>query len=347
MGPPTVSGMMAGLCSIKPHSSAIITTTFTYTALECLPTVLRRHGYVAEAFTVSDPDWDGEKNWLRKWYDQYHYYEDANNADRVVFRRAADRIRELGRGPRPFFASITSISNHYPFRGGEPQFSQDPVNPQDRPINNTIRYTDDVVREFIESLEHEAWFEHTLVVIFGDHGYELGEHSRRGQHNGWRESVWVPLIIHGPHPRLQRGGQDEMATLLDLAPTITDLLGIREPNPWMGVSLLLHGKRQRTFALSHWGAIWGEWDRFSMVVDPATGKGLLYDAIKDPLQRFDISARHPDILTTLRRQAQDEGRLVDYLLEANWVWQSPPPAPNAIQGAQLLPMRSPSREISY
>jgi phosphoglycerol transferase MdoB-like AlkP superfamily enzyme len=325
MGPPTVSGMMAGLCSIRPHSSEIITTTFTYTALECLPAVLRRHGYVAEAFTVSDPDWDGEKNWLRQWYDRYHYNSDASNADRIVFRRAADRIRELGRGPRPFFASVISISNHYPFREREPQFTKDPVNRRELAINNTMRYTDDVVREFVESLGQEPWFENTLLIVFGDHGYELGEHARRGQHNGWRESVWVPLIIHGNHPRLPRGRQDEMATLLDLAPTITDLLGIRDSNPWMGSSLLPYGKRQKSFALVHWGAIWGEWDQFSMVVDPTTGKGLLYDAIEDPLQQIDISAQYPGIVTALMRQARDEGHLVDYLLEANWVWKRPTP----------------------
>jgi Sulfatase len=321
MGPPTVSGMMAGLCSLKPHSTQAITTTFTYTALECLPEVLRRHGYVTEAFTVSDPDWDGEKNWLRLWYDKYHYYKDANNADRVVFRRAADRIRELAQGSRPFFASLTSISNHYPFREREPQFIKDPVNLRERAINNTMRYTDDVVRELVQALEPEPWFAHTLVVVFGDHGYELGEHARRGQHNGWRESVWVPLIIHGAHPRLRPGKHQEIATLLDLAPTIVDLLGIRDPTPWMGVSLLPSGKRERSFALLHWNAIWGESDRFSVVVDPLTGNGRVYDAVTDPLQRVDISARHPELVTRIAHQAQSEGRLLDYLLEANWVWK--------------------------
>jgi len=323
MGPPTVSGVMAGLCSVKPHSSLNITSTFTYTAFECLPTVLRRHGYVAESFTGSDPDWDGEKTWLRQWYDQYHYYEDANDADRIVFRRAAERIRELGRGPQPFLAVVTSISNHYPFRSREPQFVVDQKTGPEHAINNTMRYTDDVVREFIEGLEKEPWFARTLVVIVGDHGYELGEHGRRGQHTGWRESVWVPLVIHGAHPRLPKGGHDELATLLDVSPTLADLLGIREANPWMGVSLIPSARGQRSFALSHWGAIWGDQGRYSMVVNPSSGKGLVYDAVDDPLQQRDISAEHPEVVTSVRKQAEDERQLVNYLLEANLVWQPP------------------------
>ena len=324
MGPPTVSGVMAALCSVKPHSSFNITSTFTYTSLECLPSVLRRHGYVAESFTGSDPDWDGEKNWLRLWYDQYHYYEDSDDSDRVVFRRAAQRIRELGGGPRPFFAAVTSISNHYPFRSREAEFTINQTKGPEHAINNTMRYTDDVVRELIESLRHEPWFGRTLIIVVGDHGYELGEHGRKGQHTGWRESVWVPLIIYGAHPRLPRGAQDRLATLLDLTPTVTDLLGIREPNPWMGVSLLGPGGPRPSFALSHWGAIWGDLGRFSMVVNPVNGKPLVYDALEDPLQQTDISAAHPEIVEAVRNQAEEERELVNYLLEANRVWQSSP-----------------------
>jgi hypothetical protein len=323
MGPPTVSGVMAGLCSVKPHSSKNITTTFTYTDLECLPEVLRRHGYTAESFTGSDPDWDGETGWLRRWYDRYHYYEDIGYDDRGMFRLAGQRIREMGRGSRPFLAVVTSISNHYPFRSREPQFTLDPVDQPDRAIRNTMRYTDDVLREFVESLQQEPWFARTLLVITGDHGYELGEHGTRGQHTGWRESVWVPLVIHGAHPRLPRGGHDELATMCDVAPTVADLLGIRDPTPWMGSSLLPRGNRRRSFALIHWGATWGEQDRFSMVVDPATGKALLYDAIEDPLQRNDISAAHREVVSALKRHAEDERQLTDYLLAANLIWQEP------------------------
>lgn len=330
MGPPTVSGFISGLCSITPHSFNNITTAFTYTALECLPETLRRHGYVAEHFAGFDPDWDGQTTWLRRWYDDFHYVK--GGGDRNLFRQAAARIRELARGPRPFIATISSSSNHYPFRGHEPQFTLDPVNQPAQSIRNTMRYTDYMLREFIQSLETEPWYARTLVVITGDHGYNLGEHGPAGQSSGWRESVWVPLVIHGAHPRLPRGGHDDPASLLDIAPTVADLLGIRDLNPWMGTSLLSQGKGD-SFVLSHGPSIYGEQDRFSMVVDPANGKARLYDALEDPLQQKDISPAHPGIASGLRRQAEDQRQLVDYLLETNRVWQDRPvrtlPAPTA------------------
>ena len=317
MGPPTVSGFVSGLCSVKPHSFYNITNRFTYTSLECLPAVLRRHGYRAEYFTGFDPDWDGETVWVRRWFDDYRHVRAGG--DRALFRRAAERIRELGRDSQPLMMAIASASNHYPFRSPEPQFVQGPADRPTQAIRYTMRYTDDVLREFVDSIRKEPWFVRTLVIITGDHGYNLGEHGPAGQLNGWRETVWVPLVIHGGHPRLTRGARDEPASLLDIAPTVADLLGIRDQNPWMGASLLPAG-RSPVFVLRRESATLGEQGKYSMVVDPASGRARLYDALADPLQRHDISTAHRGIADSLRRWANEERQLTDYLLEANRVW---------------------------
>jgi arylsulfatase A-like enzyme len=69
--------------------------------------------------------------------------------------------------------------------------------------------------------------------------------------NLYRESVWVPLIIAGPHPRLRAGRHEVPATLLDIAPTLADLLGLRVAVPWQGHSLLaVNGYRDKLFRLS-------------------------------------------------------------------------------------------------
>ncbi len=317
MGPPTVSGFFSGLCSVKPHSFYNITDRFTYTSLECLPAVLRRHGYTAEYYTGFDPDWDGETLWLGRWFDGYRH--SRGGGDRVLFRRAAERTRELGRGSRPFMMVIASANNHYPFRSPEPRFVQGAADQPAQAIRHTMRYTDDVLREFIDSVRREPWFDRTLVVVTGDHGYNLGEHGPAGQINGFRESVWVPLVVYGAHPQLPGGGRDEIASLLDLAPTLADLLGVRDPNPWMGSSLL-RKRGSASFVLSRETALLGEEDRFSMVVDPNTGRAHLYDAFQDPLQRRDISSVHRALAASLRQRAEEERQLTDYLLEANRVW---------------------------
>jgi hypothetical protein len=317
MGPPTVSGFVSGLCSIKPHSFYNLTTSFTYTVLQCLPAVLRQHGYTAEYYTGFDPDWDGETVWLQRWFDGYQLFK--GGGDRGMFQSSAKRIRELARGDRPFMVMMVSASNHYPFRNREPRFSSPPGSPPAEAIRYTMRYTDDALREFMDSLRTEPWFKRTLVIITGDHGYNLGEHVTAGLISGWRESVLVPLVIHGAHPRLPFGRHDEIASLLDIAPTVADLLGIREPNPWMGASLLTLGK-EGSFALSQKSSVYGDQGPFSMVVDPTNGKARLYDITRDPLQRHDIAADHREIATGLREQAEQGRKLTDYLLEANRVW---------------------------
>ena len=76
-------------------------------------------------------------------------------------------------------------------------------------------------------------------MINSDHGYNLGEHGGMvGAYSLYRESTWTPFLIVGAHPRLPAGRHDKVVTLLDVAPTIADILGLREANPWHGHSLL-------------------------------------------------------------------------------------------------------------
>jgi arylsulfatase A-like enzyme len=324
-GPPTINGFMAGHCSVPPHSTQNISTTYTGTSLQCLPAVLRRHGWHTAFFTGSDPDWDNQTVWLRRWYDELAYYSDADEKDRTVFHRALARIRELGRARAPFFATVVSISNHYPFRSREPALDIGPAATPAEAVLNTTHYTDDVVREFVDSLSREPWFARTLLVIVGDHGYNLGEHDGTpGQRNGWRESVWVPFLIHGAHARLPRGRQAAVASQLDIAPTVADLLGIRDTTPWLGRSLLTAPSRGAEVGALRDVVLFAETPAWSLVLDPATATPHLYDAEHDPLQRSDVAARFPDEAASLEREVREQQALWDYLVESDRVWPARP-----------------------
>jgi hypothetical protein len=319
-GPPTINGFIAGHCSAPPHGERNISTVFTTTALQCFPAVLRHHGYHTVYLTGSDPDWDNQTVWLKRWYDETDYYHDADELDRVVFRRAAERIRRLGRSGRPFLATVVSISNHYPFRSREPALDLGPPATPAAAVRNTIHYTDDVLREFVRTLAAEPWFAHTVLVIVGDHGYNLGEHDGTpGQRNAWRESVWVPLLIHGAHPRLRTGRHDELASLLDVAPTITDLAGIRAPEAWLGRSLLAPPGPGGMVSMVRGDAVMAETPRWSMVLDPQDGVARLYDPLHDPLQRHDLAPEFPDTAARLLAEARERQSLWDYLVESNRV----------------------------
>jgi|GEM_PF-2404484 len=318
-GPPSINGRFALQCSITPSSRRFITSQ-TRTSFYCLSDALRRQGYRTEMFAAGDIDMDNSTVWVQRIYDKLWRYPQEGQRDREIFRHAAARIREIGR-TGPFLVTLISASNHHPFRSPEPQDDIAGYGSVRERILNTIHYTDDVVRELIEGLRKEPWFDRTLIVINSDHGYNLGEHGGlTGAYSLYRESTWTPFLIVGPHPRLPRGRHDEIVTLLDLAPTLADMIGLREANPWQGHSLLaLRANRPVRFGFRD--SVMAEVDGWSAVTDPTDGRPRLYDTKTDWLQLRDQSARHPELARRLLADADRERRLNDYLLRHGRLWR--------------------------
>jgi hypothetical protein len=318
----TANAFMAWQCSIKPHSAALVASTFAYTNLYCLPEALRKHRYRAEVFLNGDPDWDNQRIWFQRWYDSYVDVPGKNEVDRPLFRAAAARIRALGRSGQPFLASILSSSNHHPFRSQEPQLDIARSHTPAERILNTMHYVDDVVREFVEGLSGEPFWNRTLLVMLGDHGYNLGERpNRSGQLSLFRESTWVPLIIMGSHPKLLTGRHDVPSSLLDVAPTVASLLGIVEPNPWQGHDLTQSPRPLATAGFSRESLAFAETARLSVVGEHDIGAVHVFDPAKDPLQQHPLSdaalaaeaARALEVVEAARR-------LNDHAIETNRIW---------------------------
>jgi len=321
-GPPSINGRFALQCSITPSSRRFITSQ-TRAAFYCLSDALRRQGYHAEMFSAGDIDMDNSTVWIHRIYDKLWRYPQEGQRDRPIFRHAASRIREMGRRG-PFLASLISASNHHPFRSPEPALDVAGEGSVQERILNTARYTDDVVRELIESLRGEPWFAHTLIVINSDHGYNLGEHGGlTGAYSLYRESVWTPFLIVGPHPRLPVGRHDNIVTLLDVAPTIADLIGLREANPWHGHSLLAVAP-ERGILFGFRDSLLAEAGGWSAVLDGQDGRPRLYDARGDWLQRRDQAALHPALARRLLEEADRHRRFNDYLLRQGRVWPKDP-----------------------
>jgi phosphoglycerol transferase MdoB-like AlkP superfamily enzyme len=313
LGNPSINGLFASHCSVQPPSRRYI-TTYTNVAFACLPERLRALGYRTVMLNGGDTDWDNSSPWLARWYERLRRFPKAEGRDRIVFREAATELKQLGRSGRPFFATVVSISNHWPFRTQEPALDvAGQATPAER-IRNTTHYMDDVLREFFAAIEREPWYAHTIVVIAGDHGFNAGEHGLSpGRQDLYRESIWVPLIVAGPHPRLPGGAHDTPASLLDIAPTLADLIGLREPNPWQGHSLLaVRPDGELAFTMRD-ATLWqsAEW---SAVRDPQDGRARLYANRSDWLQRDDLAPDQPGNAEGLLARAEDAQRLHDYVL---------------------------------
>lgn len=319
-GPPSINGRFALQCSVTPSSRRFITSQ-TRTSFYCLSDALRRLGYRTEMFSAGDIDMDNSTVWVQRMYDKLWRYPQEGQRDRQIFRHAASRIRELGR-QGPFLATLISASNHHPFHSPEPELDVAGHRSVRERILNTARYTDDVVRELVESLRSEPWFERTLIVVNSDHGYNLGEHGGlTGAYSLYRESVWTPFLIVGPHPRLPVGRHDQVVTLLDVAPTLADLIGLRERNPWHGHSLLAVAP-DRGIRFGFRDSLLSEIGGWSAVTDPGDGRPRLFDARSDWLQRRDLSARNPGLASRMLAEAERSRRFNDYLLRHGRLWQA-------------------------
>ncbi|HYD38157.1 MAG TPA: sulfatase-like hydrolase/transferase, partial [Allosphingosinicella sp.] len=268
---------------------------------------------------AGDTDWDNSTIWLSRWYHRLWRFPRARQRDRPVFRAAARRIAALGRSGRPFLASLVSVANHTPFLSRESGFDMAGRASSSERILNTTRYTDDVLREFFGALEAEPWFARTLVIVVGDHGFNLGEHRTPvGQLSLYRESVWVPLLIVGPHERLPRGRIGKPVSLLDVAPTVADLLGLREPVPWQGHSLAGGSGSSLLFAQRGWRL--AEAAGWSAVAAPGAPSPELFDRRRDWLQRSPVRGREA-MARALIRKAEDMSRLNDHALRHDRVWR--------------------------
>jgi arylsulfatase A-like enzyme len=99
----------------------------------------------------------------------------------------------------------------------------------------SINYIDDNLGRLFQSLEKKP--ANTIIVLIGDHGEAFGEHGSLGHNSLYEVVIRVPLIIAGS--KMKNGFiYEKPVSLMDLAPTITDLLGISPVPSFHGRSLL-------------------------------------------------------------------------------------------------------------
>jgi arylsulfatase A-like enzyme len=106
-----------------------------------------------------------------------------------------------------------------------------------------ISYVDDLVGNIIQALKKSAYAENTLIVLWSDHGWHLGEKEHWGKATGWLRSTRVPMLIVPPKNDIPAGfrpnrSNERVVNLLDLAPTIADMSNIPILETWEGNSLL-------------------------------------------------------------------------------------------------------------
>jgi len=101
-----------------------------------------------------------------------------------------------------------------------------------------VSFADAQVGRILKRLDELRLRDETIVVLWGDHGWHLGEHAVWGKHTLFEESLRSPLIIS--HPGMAEPGQatDSVVESVDVFPTLAQLAGLPAPDFVRGVSLV-------------------------------------------------------------------------------------------------------------
>ena len=168
-----------------------------------------------------------------------------------------------------------------------------------------VSYTDKLVGDVIAELERLGLAENTIIVIWGDHGWHLGEHSFWGKHNTMHLATRVPLIVKVPGKKA--GSSASLVETSDLYPTLCSLAGIAVPETVQGrtFAALLDTPEQpfREAAYSRFMAGDAVFTADFSYTSYNNGKAkMLYDLKKDPDENMNVASK-PEYRETAKKMA--------------------------------------------
>ena len=101
----------------------------------------------------------------------------------------------------------------------------------------SVSYVDAQLGKLLDELDRLKLTENTVIVLWGDHGYHLGDHTLWNKHSNFEQATRIPFIFSGPG--VAKG--KKVATpveLIDLFPTVFELAGVKQSTQTDGKSLV-------------------------------------------------------------------------------------------------------------
>ena len=100
-----------------------------------------------------------------------------------------------------------------------------------------VSYVDTQIGKVLQTLDELGLRENTLIVLWGDHGYHLGEQNLWCKSTNFELSARSPLIISAPETGTAGASIDAFVESVDIYPTIVDICGLNTPEHLAGISL--------------------------------------------------------------------------------------------------------------
>lgn len=160
-----------------------------------------------------------------------------------------------------------------------------------------IEAIDEGIGKILDALDRKGMRENTIIVFSSDHGEALGDHDMWEKQVAYEGSSRIPLFISGPG--IPQGDSAELVELIDLAPTICELAGVKPIENCDARSLapLLRGEttEHRSSALitmPNFSCVRTDQWKF---IDNINDKPELYDLKADPEEKHNVADSQPEV----------------------------------------------------
>lgn len=189
----------------------------------------------------------------------------------------------------------------------------------------SLSFMDAQVGRVMQALDELKLSENTIVVVWGDHGWHLGDHGSWTKHSNYEQANRIPIIFAGPGVAYPNSATDALAETVDIYPTLAELAGLPPPaaivpQPFDGKSLVAVLQDPNTTVKDHAYHAYPRGQkgdtrmigrairtaRYRMVewkapgAPTATADYELYDYEQDPLETLNIASTQPDVLMELK-----------------------------------------------
>lgn len=244
----------------------------------------------------------------KKYWDMYdpnqlpmpEYEQDPENAPSMATKRGGeiDQFKPIPAGKYVFADTLTRklIHGYY----------------------SSMSYMDAQVGRVVNELIRLNMLENTIIVLWGDHGWHLGDHGYWTKHTNYEQANKIPLIILAPGVSQPGSSTNQLAETVDIYPTLAELAGLKKPvvpQPIDGLSLVPvikntektirdhayhafpHGKylgraiRTERYRLVEWKS----WN------DASDVHYELYDYKTDPLEKKNIAVDQPKLVAQIKK----------------------------------------------
>ena len=175
----------------------------------------------------------------------------------------------------------------------------------------SVSYVDAQIAKVLEGLKELGLDENTIVVLWGDHGWHLGDHGLWCKHSNFEQATKVPFIIKAPGYAINKRAST-MTELVDIFPTIVEYAGLEMPDYLEGESLIpvlenpetqikdyaisqyFRGKnimgyslRTKRYRLTLW--LKGDYKNEDLFRNPVIAAAELYDYKTDPEEKRSLA----------------------------------------------------------